>query len=343
VSDAIHSEETPRGAHPAQVVVMFAFFSVALLGVLGLVTDLGISFAGKRSMQNAADAGAYAGARKIAKAASTSGVSAWSDVNTIATDNSFTLSSGTPTVTCVYVNDADTSLGSCSSTVPSTATGVKVTVAETHPTFFIRVIPGAPTTATTSATAIAHVRKLSSRNLDGPFMVCAVNTQLDPNGNMDIMTKSNGVWSINQAAIGKTFKIHGPQIEKCNTKSSHFKGLAEVSANKNKTAPPEQWFNYNTGTTAGQVSVDVEGAEGCKAGQEVQNCVAFLPITANTPSEDSASDKKLWTVGYAAFYITETGSNTHSGRLIGNYIVKGPTSTGWTPDYVGPIVIKLTS
>jgi hypothetical protein len=99
----------------------------------------------------------------------------------------------------------------------------------------------------------------------------------------------------------------------------------------------------NTGVTAGQITVDVVGAQGCKAGQAVDNRVAFLPITANTPSEASASDKQLWTVGDAAFFVTTTGSNTHSGKLLGDYIVKGPATSGWTPGYLGPVVIKLTS
>ena len=56
--------------------------------------------------------------------------------------------------------------------------------------------------------------------------------------------------------------------------------------------------------------------------------MAFLPITDNSPSESSPSDKKLWTVGYAAFYVTETGANTHSGRLIGSYIVNDQDPAG---------------
>jgi hypothetical protein len=33
------------------------------------------------------------------------------------------------------------------------------------------------------------------------------------------------------------------------------------------------------------ISKDVEGPDGCKTGQEVVNCVAFLPIVINNPPE----------------------------------------------------------
>ena len=43
------------------------------------------------------------------------------------------------------------------------------------------------------------------------------------------------------------------------------------------------------------------------------------------------------------FKIRQIDSNTHTGKLLGNYIVKHSGSLGWTPTYFGPIVIKLTS
>jgi Flp pilus assembly protein TadG len=333
------------GGHPGQIIIMFAVFSTVMIGVLGLATDLGISFAGRRSMQNAADAAAYAGARIVAKAATTSGLSASSEVNALAGDNGFTFATGTPSVTCVYVNDAETSLGDCSATVPSTATGVKVSVTETHPTYFIRVLPGAPETSTTNATATAHVRKLARFPSDGPFLPCATSNDVVSGPKVPIMQQVGGVWQVNPAAVGLTYKIHGPQVDSCGVSNSAYKGLAEGDANRSLVAPPAQYFNYKEGVTAGWISTDVEGAQGCKSGQEVDNCVAFLPIAVNDPSHPPISDgsnKKLWTIGFLAFYITAPKSNEHHGKLIGNYIVRGPVESGWTRDYFGPIVIKLT-
>ena len=339
-------EERPAGAHPAQILIMFALFATALIGVLGLATDLGISFTGKRSMQNSADAAAYSGARRVSQAATTTGVSAQSEVSGLVSLNGFAFASASPSFTCVYVNDADTSLGSCSSTVPSTATGVKVTVTETHPTFFIRVVPGAPETATTSATAIAHVMKPTLSGA-GPFIVCATDTVLYPatNTSMNVLNKVSGAWQINTSAVGKTFLIHGPQINKCANSNNSFKGIADTTFNNSLTAPPEKYFGYSTGTVA-SISATVEGVQGCTAGGPLDNCVAYLPIAvidSSHPVLNTTSDKSMWTIGFASFLITEINSNTHSGKLLGNYIVKHTGSLGWTPTYFGPIVIKLTS
>ncbi len=334
------------GAHPAQVVILFAIFSTAMVGVLGLATDLGISFAGRRSMQNAADAAAYAGTRQIAKAATTSGVSAWSEVSTLVDGNGFTFASSSPGFTCIYVDDADEMVADCHATVPSTATGVKVTVTETHPTYFIRVIPGAPKTATTSATSVAHVMKPALSGA-GPFIVCATDTVLYPNTttSMNILNKVGSTWQINPAAVGKTFLIHGPQINQCGNNSNQFKGIADSDSNKDLVSPPERYFGYSTGTVA-SISTTVDGIQGCQAGQAINNCVAYLPVAVIDPSHpvlNTTSNKQMWTIGFTAFLITEIDSNTHTGKLLGNYIVKHSGSLGWTPTYFGPIVIKLTS
>ena len=62
----------PRG----QIIVMFAMFLTSLLGAVGLATDLGFAYAEKRTIQNAADAAALAGARQVAKYTKTAPTSA---------------------------------------------------------------------------------------------------------------------------------------------------------------------------------------------------------------------------------------------------------------------------
>ena len=325
----------PRG----QVIVMFALFLTSLLGMLGLATDLGFAFVEKRTMQNAADAGALAGARAVAKSLPGAPRSALGEVRAMAGQNR--LNAGEPTVTaCAYVTDAEQAVGDCAAAAPAAATGVRVSVEETHQTFFIQVLPGAPDAVTTHATATAHVQKLATLPADGPFLVCGVNTHLATGGQMDIMLKSGSTWTVNPSAVGKTFIVHGPQIEKCKSKSSRFKGVADQAPNRPKRAP--DWFNYTEGDTAGPVEADVTGPLGCRAGQEVINCVAFLPIAVDTPPE-AGNNRQLWTVGFAPFYITSSKSNEHEGRLMAGYIVSGPGEAGWTPGYTGPIVVRLTA
>jgi len=336
-----HSGDPGGGAPTGQVLVMFALFLTGMLGMLGLATDLGMSFAERRSMQNAADAGALAGARVVVKTTTSAPLSAQSEVQTVTSANKMSLGTITGTI-CTYINDAGTSLGSCSSTVPSAATGVRVTVQEQHPTFFIRAVPGAPDTVDTGATATANVKKLAPPR-DGPFLPCAINTQpADGLPQTDLMVQQSGSWVLNPSAIGRTFKIHGPQIEKCDAKASRYKGLADTDANKNKNTP--NWFNYKEGDSAGLISVDVEGPDGCKAGQEVVNCVAFLPIVINNPPE-SGNNRELWAITFAPFYITAPKSNEHYGKLVANYMVYGSGdngSFGWYQGYTGPIAIRLT-
>ena len=240
---------------------------------------------------------------------------------------------------CDYVNDADAVLSSCANLPPLAATGVRVTLRETHGTFFIQAVPGAPNSVTTAATATAHVQRYAAPT-DGPFIVCGRNTQLESGGTMNILVPSGGTWSVNPAADRQVFKIHGPQIEKCDAKASRFKGVTDNVANRNRTAP--DWFTYTEGDSAGTLYTDVPGVQGCKAGQVVNNCVAFLPVSVNDPAE-VGNNKQLWTVTFLPFFVTEPKNNEHTGMLVLNYIVSGAGTPGWVRGTTGAMVIRLTA
>src|SRR5687768_14935786 len=112
-------------AHPGQILVMFAFLLVAMLGAVGLAVDLGVAFSQRRTMQSAADAGALAGARVVSKSSTANPLSAQSEVIAMVTANQ--MSMGTITsLTCQYVNDDGGELGDCAAIVPAGATGVRV-------------------------------------------------------------------------------------------------------------------------------------------------------------------------------------------------------------------------
>jgi len=327
----------PPGAYPGQMLILVAAAMIALIGILGLAIDLGVSMTERRTMQNAADAGALAGARVVAKAAATSGLKAFTDVQSVVDSNHMV--TGLPTInSCSYVDDTDKVVGDCADGVPSTATGVRVRVSEQHPTFFLRIMPGGPKTASTGATAIAHVQEMTNVPADGPFLVCGVATKLAAGGSMNILTQSDGSWLLNEAAVGQTFIIHAPQVNQCGSQSNSFKGFANGSANRGLTVPG--WFGYSTGDAAGQVSASVSGIQGCQAGQPVVNCVALLPVAVANPPDNG--NKQLWTVAIMAFYITQPNSNTHYGVLMGAYTVSGGGQDGWNGQYTGPIVVRLT-
>ena len=337
VEPANASAHVSRG----QILVMFGIMLTSLLGAVGLSVDLGVAFSQRRTMQSAADAGALAGTRLLSKSTSSAPLTVQTEVEAVVLKNNMQLGS-IQSIICNYVTDDGTSLGSCTANVPAAATGVEVTVQESHPTFFIRVVPGGADNVTTSAIARTNVKKLGSPR-DGPFLPCTIGTKLAAGGTMSLLVKdSAGQWVINPNAINQTFQIHGPQIEKCDAKASRYKGLADVAKNKDLNTPG--WFYYTEGDAAGSISADVEGPDGCKAGQDIVNCVVFLPLVINDPPEQG-NEKKLWTVAFAPFYITRPKSNETNGKLLTDYIVYGKSqdgSWGWEQGYSGPITIRLT-
>lgn len=329
-----------EGASPGQILIMFAIVLTSLLGAVGLAVDLGVAFSQRRTMQTAADAGALAGTRLIAKSNLSSPIAVQSEVDAVVAKNAMNMGA-IGSVDCDYVNDAGDELLPCNAVIPPTATGVVVTVTESHPTYFIRVLPGAANSVTTSATARANIQKLGSPK-DGPYLPCTQGTRLADGGQMDILIKVDGIWVINPLAINQTFQIHGPQITDCEAKSDRYKGLADTV--KNATLDTPGWFYYTEGDAAGTISADVEGPDGCKAGEEIVNCVVFLPLTIDDPVEEGNS-KQLWTVAFAPFYITRPKSNETHGELLIDYIVYGKSqdgSWGWEQGYTGPITIRLT-
>lgn len=179
----LRNKQASRG----QIIIMAAAFAVGLISMIGLSIDLGVAFAERRTVQNAADAGALAGAHTLTVWSTTnSSVVASTDVSAVVSKNEM---SGTKSQksSCYYVDDSNANLGACSNPIPATATGVHVKVTETHDTFFIRIIPGAPKTVSTSASATAHVQAVTLGQ-DAPFMACGINTTLASGGSMSLLT-----------------------------------------------------------------------------------------------------------------------------------------------------------
>ncbi|MEA2530921.1 MAG: hypothetical protein QOG89_2565 [Thermomicrobiales bacterium] len=341
-------EAVPAGARRGQVFIMFAIFAIGMMGLLGLATDVGYAMAARRAAQGAADAGALAGARVIARYSSGGAKSAQSEVNTIVTSNKF--GPTTPSLySCEYIGNNWSVVGTCNQNVPTNAAGTRVRTRIVFDTFFMQVIPGAPKTLTAAGYTKARVEGADYTALNGPFIVCgkaswavknAAGATIDQN--IPILTASN---TINAAAVGVTYRVHDPQLEKhytadCGSKASRFKGLADQTSNTGKTVP--SWFNYDTGTKAGPTRAKVNGAEGCAANApEPYNCVMILPLATNSPAE-SGNSKQIYVVGYAAFRITTVDSNSHNAQLLNNYILSsGPATADWCRDCGGLTVIRL--
>jgi Flp pilus assembly protein TadG len=169
----------PRNvAHAGQTLVIFALTSTVLLAGMGLVLDAGYDFVQRRTMQNAADAAALAGAQILARDATTTEV--FATVSAVAVENGVPSSAN---VRCQYITDANTTgVAACEDGVApptdyGTITGVAVTVGETHGTFVMKAIGIA--TSGTAATAAAQIQVLGGYpGTAAPFAPCGVKTKL---------------------------------------------------------------------------------------------------------------------------------------------------------------------
>lgn len=338
-----------RHRSQGQIIILVAAAAVVMLGMVGLSIDIGYSYAQKRSTQNAADAAAIAGTRAVTEWSLTNPtVTAWPDVNTVVHANN--LGNATQQISCYYVDDTNARVGGCSQPVPDTATGVSVEVTETHPTFFMQVIPGAPRTVTTHASAAAHAQIVPGEVSGAPFILCGSSAKLlNGAGSIPIVIKHGSSYDLNPVAIGQTFEIHGSQIDDCGLASDRYKGLADGGKNSGKSVP--DWFYGYEGVRAGPANEMVAGVQGCQtATQDPFNCVMFVPIaTDNPPPRKVGNDNLFYIVAYAAFEISSCSSPCqHQATLLDKYIVQVPTNFPvwepgtWARGDHGIIAIRLT-
>ncbi|HEX7103089.1 MAG TPA: pilus assembly protein TadG-related protein [Nitrolancea sp.] len=336
--------------HRGQIIIFVAVVAVSMLGMIGMAVDLGYTFAEKRTVQNAADAAAAAGTRVVTQWSTTNNlITAQSDVANIVKANN--MGNATQTFSCFYVDDTGKKLDACGKTVPETATGVSVSVSETHNTFFMRIFPGAPKTVTTSATATAHAEIVTPDGSDGPFIVCGSSAKLvGSNSTMAIINPNgDGTYRLNSDAIGKTFEVHG-KIDDCGAQANDYKGVA-AEDNYGNSIPG--WFTGTNGERTGPVRERVQGVQGCNSSDAYPvNCIMYLPLSyndGNHPPQSHGNDISLYTVAYGVFRVSECSQPCkHQATLIGKYIIDAPSGMGdWEPDTWkrgdnGIIAIRLT-
>lgn len=405
--------------HAGQTIVLFALIALMLMGALGLALDAGYDFAQRRQMQNAADAAALAGAGVIATNTNSGNYPVLSTVQTVAQQNGVDPSN----VTCWQINDSLTQLQSCTNGgIAQGATGVQVSVGETHATFVMKALGVG--TSSTAATAAARVEIMTTFTT-GPFTVCGIDTTtVDSAGNAngtygifqtnglftiprpgnwsgcggggnlpckrtmestdgggavpnppdstsvpqenssiyyyDAAGKNNGGFLGNANTSAPTFLIHGPNggggIATCNITSSGFKGINQTVTtvqmpNTGNTYPPMSYgtsLGYQLSLTPGNVasvSASVNGPQGCRAGQPINNCVLLLPVIDNSgPGGSSPSNGTVYVAAreFMYFYVQQIQSgNAHSGRLIKNFHPQGKGKPGFSPGTTTPLVIHL--
>ena len=134
-----------RRNEAGQTLVLVALGIVLFAGALGLALDIGYLRYLRRQEQSAADSAAIAGAAELDYTSTTPTAAAQAD----AARSGFTDGTNGATVT---VNNPP-----ASGPYASDLNYVEVIVQQQAPTFFIRAVPGGPTTTTTSARAVAHL------------------------------------------------------------------------------------------------------------------------------------------------------------------------------------------
>ncbi len=355
-------DDEPKSASPGQVLIMFAIFMTTMIGVLGLSIDVGYSVSQRRMMQNAADLAAIAGALSISNYSPTNQISSMTAIqNTI--DGNQTHEGSPALESCDYINDSLYEVSACDAYVPADATGVTITVRETHETFFVRAVPGAPTQVTTRATAAARVERLFRGGTDAPFMVCGYDTKLMDGSELSILSSNNFV---NPAAVGKTFRVMGtipndpaaePNFATCGlakadgSPATGWRGAALGNAHNgmsNERAELGTRWWVEGGASPKPIRYNVQGLDGCQQGdRDPYNCVMLLPIAID---EAHGGIKPVWQTGGSAqftvtkvlaFVVTKCGTACYSATLLDDYPTFGSSVAGWCRDCGAVTVIKL--
>ena len=206
---------------------------------------------------------------------------------------------------------------------------------ERHPTFVMRAL-GVPTSGT-GADADAHVEAVAGEAFgaaDGPFIVCGYETALADGGTFSILEtdaagKAGNPPRIRPEARDKVFAIHGPQVATCSTQGNRFKGVNDQEANGRRTIPTAgAAINYAAGDRAGPVRAAVRGVNGCAVGATT-GCVMLLPVADNV-AVDCGRCQQIHAVGWAAFWVTETAPNRHTGRLMAPYVLQAESDRSWS-------------
>jgi Flp pilus assembly protein TadG len=346
----------PRHANRGQVLILFALFLTGMLGVLGLSIDVGYAVSQRRMMQNAADLAAIAGALSIANYSDSNSISALTAVQNTVDGNQ--THQGSPALEeCNYVNDSLYEVASCDARVPADATGIAIVVRETHPTFFIRAIPGGATQVTTKARATARVERLFRAGMDAPFIVCGYGTKRMDGSTMDILLNNNFV---NPAAVGQTFRVMGtsepssgePQIADCGLEgigAASWRGLADNSSsspNNNGKELNQMWLGQN-GTAPGTMKYNIQGLDGCQQGKTAPySCVLLLPVFTDEahgykPEKEVGGPPRFQVVKVLGFVVSSCGAQCYQATLLDDYPTFGGSVPGWCRDCGAVTVIKL--
>jgi Flp pilus assembly protein TadG len=310
--------QSERGA----ALVLIAVSLTAVVGVSGIVIDGGNAFAQRRQMQNAADSASLAGARALDGLVVNAESAIWTKVVASATSNGADAS----LITCRLESDVLVDLGACPVANTGTATAlrnaassVRVTVAATTNTAFVRAVGIQNFTARAGATA--QIEGLRAGN--SPFALCATG-QSDPRSAgegqvIPILLPDN---SMNAGAVGVLYELQDPTSIGCGQGNS-WKGLTADFSNDYPVPGPWNLLNGDHGINVS--TAVVAGNSACR-GAITLNCVILVPLChAATPPVSNV----LYCERFGAFRVVDIqGSSRLGGILVDTVVATGGAGGG---------------
>lgn len=185
-----------RQSHRGQTLVIVALGMAALIGMVGVVIDVGLQWGANRDTQNGSDASAHAGAVVIMKYLA--GDATLQDAHVDQAVTNMAAETGI-TLEAVHYTDylgarVGVAVGS-GGPIPAGAQGVEVIASETHDTFLAQIVGITQLTATTDAVAVTGPVEdpCSSEGAQCPLIPVTVpNTQVTCGGqNKSIITEND--------------------------------------------------------------------------------------------------------------------------------------------------------
>lgn len=303
--------------------VLVAISLLCLLGLVGLIIDGGRAYAARRGAQNAADAAALAGAGALNGVLFDSSGQEAVVYDAVAASLSANHVNGTPE--CRLVDETRADLGPCPESntgagLPATVAGVSVRARDNQDGSFIKALGIEGFSATAGATAqIQALRAAAS-----PFLICgqdAARGGFDP----PLLLESAGTWTVNPAAINRSYAIHSAQVPDCGAGSASFKGLADGSA----VVPVPGWWADDTGVHAGPIRNVVAGGDGCTSTEGFDNwtgCTLAVPMCVN--GRGTGSGAEMYCIRFGLFRVSQSHANSHEAVFLGGGIVRSGQGGG---------------
>jgi hypothetical protein len=255
-----------------QVLVIFAFLLVILLGFTGVAIDIGRQNAEQRHIQTAADAAALAACRALIDGASDNAAAA--EARTVADINMERSPSGTsgviaPDIAKGYEDGHAGDPAYLRSGVIVSGTSVRVAISSTVDTTLARVV-GIPTLDASArarctlqggpAVPIVARRYESAPGPGGGFTDFLASIATSTTGAVDTVNPwgYGGRTPATEAAPGPTFELYGPGAKSAN--DSNFRGFVALDVRNFESTTSRVYYNGVASGTNEQTLKNKEGA-----------------------------------------------------------------------------------